>query len=71
MAKSDLLKQAQKSGLAPEGASADDYSEAELRVLLGLDAAPAWKGSASSKEPLIAPDGHETLSQADIDARSS
>jgi hypothetical protein len=30
---------------------------------------PAWKGSMSSKEPLVGPDGHVHLSQEDIDAR--
>jgi len=29
---------------------------------------PAWKGSRSSMEPMIGPDGHVILSQADIDA---
>jgi hypothetical protein len=31
----------------------------------------AWKGSASSKKPLVGPDGHVHLSQEDIDARDS
>ena len=29
---------------------------------------PAWKGSLSSKEPIIMPDGHVVLSKEDIKA---
>lgn len=31
------------------------------------DIQPAWKGSLSSKVPIVAPDGHVVLSQEDID----
>jgi len=31
--------------------------------------APAWEGSLSSDEPLVAPDGHVVLSKEDIKAR--
>jgi hypothetical protein len=68
MAKKDLLKEAQKAGLAPEDASADDYSEAQLEVLLGRG--PAWEGSRSSSEPITARDGHTNLSKEDLEARS-
>jgi hypothetical protein len=67
MAKRDAFKEASKAGLVPEGASEDDYTEAQLLTLLGRGA--AWEGSRSSKDELIAPDGHKTLSQEDIDAR--
>ena len=30
---------------------------------------PVWEGSLSASEPIVAPDGHVTLSQEDIDAR--
>jgi hypothetical protein len=30
---------------------------------------PEWKGSLSSDEPLIAPDGHPNLSKEDLKAR--
>ncbi len=67
MAKRDLFKEAKASGLVAEDTTVDDYTENALLTLLGR--APAWEGSRSSKEPLVAADGHETLSQADLDAR--
>jgi hypothetical protein len=69
VSKADLLKQAQKAGLAPDSAGADDYTEDQLRALLNPSDSPAWKGSMSSKEPLVGPDGHEHLSAEDIKAR--
>jgi hypothetical protein len=68
MAKADLLKEAQKAGLAPESASADDYTEEQLRDL--LNPGVAWKGSLSSSKPLLGPDGHPHLSKEDIDNRA-
>lgn len=67
MAKKDLFREAQTAGLTAEGASADDYTEAQLEALLGRG--PAWEGSLSAKGELVAPDGHVTLSKADIEAR--
>jgi hypothetical protein len=69
MAKKDLLKEAQAAGHVAEDASEDDFSVAQLETLLGRGAS-AWEGSLSSKKPLVAPDGHETLSQEDIDNRA-
>lgn len=71
MAKADLFRDAKKAGLVPADASADDFTEAQLKSLLNPDAAPLWEGSMSSSKPIIAPDGHVTLSQEDIDARSA
>jgi hypothetical protein len=71
MAKGELLKEAQKAGLVAESAKADDYTEAQLDRLLHPDKYPAWKGSLSATEPQVAPDGHVSLSQEDIDARDS
>lgn len=67
MAKKDLLKEAQAAGLLSEDVNAEDLTEADLERLLGRG--PAWEGSVSSPKPLVAPDGHETLSKADIEAR--
>lgn len=66
--KADLLKRAQASGLLAEDVSEDDFTAAELEALLRGDV-PAWKGSRSASEPLIAPDGHVTLSKEDLEAR--
>lgn len=70
MAKRELLKEAQKAGVAPEAATEDDYTEAELRTLLNPAGEPAWKGSASAAKPVIGPDGHVHLSQEDINNRA-
>lgn len=69
--KKELLAEAQAAGLVPEEASADDFTVAQLETLLGRGDHPAWDGSLSSSSPLVAPDGHESLTQADIDARAS
>lgn len=66
--KTELLKDAQKAGLAADTASEDDFTLADLETMLSPNPV-AWKGSASSSKPLVAPDGHVTLSQEDIDAR--
>lgn len=68
MAKKDLLERAQASGLVADDVSADDFTEAQLRDMLSTDR-PAWEGSRSASEPIVAPDGHVVLSQEDIDAR--
>jgi hypothetical protein len=66
--KSDLLEEAQAGGLVAADASADDYTADELGALVRGDR-PAWEGSLSAREPIVAPDGHVVLSQEDIDAR--
>lgn len=68
--KRDLLKEAQKAGRVPEGATEDDYTVAQLEGLLGGEV-PAWEGSLSASKPVVAPDGHVNLSKEDIDARDS
>jgi hypothetical protein len=67
MPKADKFKEARRSGLVPEEANADDFTEAQLDALLGD--APAWEGSMSAKKPMVAPDGHVTVSAEDIKAR--
>jgi hypothetical protein len=67
MAKKDTFKEASKAGLVPAEASADDFTEAQLDALLGD--APAWEGSMSASKPMVAPDGHVTVSAEDIKAR--
>lgn len=67
--KAELFKEAQRSELVPEDSSADDFSAAQLEALLGGNVA-AWQGSLSSTGPLVAPDGHPTLTKEDVDARS-
>lgn len=69
MAKRDVFKEAQKAGHVPDDASMDDFTEAQLETLLGRG--PAWEGSASAPKPLVAPDGHVTLTEEDIRARDS
>lgn len=66
--KKELLDQAKASGLVSADAEEDAYKASELEQLLSPDR-PAWKGSASATEPIVAPDGHVVLSQEDIDAR--
>jgi len=66
--KSELLKDAVRAGAVPDTATEDDFTVAELERV--LDPSPiAWPGSLSARKPLVAPDGHVTLSQEDIDAR--
>jgi hypothetical protein len=67
--KSDLLKEAQAAGLAPEDATVDEFTAAQLEALLGRGDRPAWDGSASSDSELVAPDGHVNLSKEDIYTR--
>ena len=42
---------------------------AEKETTKAPAAKPEWKGSMSASEPLVAPDGHVTVSQEDIDKR--
>jgi hypothetical protein len=67
MAKRDLLKEVKNAGLLSEEANVEDLTEADLERLLGR--APVWEGSLSASKPLVAPDGHETLTKEDIEAR--
>ena len=66
--KADLLKAAQPEGLVATDATEDDFTGEQLVALLTPDR-PAWEGSASAKEPIVAADGHVVLSQEDIDSR--
>ena len=66
--KAELLTDAQKAGAAPETATEDDYTAAELTELLsGERVVDDYK---MADKPIVAPDGHVVLSQEDIDARS-
>ncbi len=67
--KKELLKEAVAAGRLPEDATEEDYTAAQLEVLIDPSKEPAWEGSLSSDEPQVAPDGHVNLSQEDIDAR--
>lgn len=68
--KKELLEQAVGAGLLPEDASEEDFSKAQLEEVLSTDV-PAWEGSLTAQEPIVAPDGHVVLSQEDIDARNT
>ncbi len=68
--KQALFDEAVAAGLLPADADADGYSSEELKALTGpADERPAWQGSLSATEPIVAADGHVVLSQEDIDAR--
>ena len=69
--KAELLAEAQAAGAVAADATADDYTADDLHALLNPGDAPVWKGSATASKPIVAPDGHVTLSQADIDARAT
>lgn len=66
--KADLLADAQAAGIVADDVEEDAFTADELRGMLDPDR-PAWKGSLSATEPVVAPDGHVVLSQEDIDAR--
>lgn len=66
--KADLLADAQAAGLVAEDAEEESFTADELKGMLDPDR-PAWKGSLSAGEPVVAADGHVVLSQEDIDAR--
>ena len=68
--KADLLAEAQTAGVAPADATVDDYTGDQLAAMVATDR-PAWEGSASAAEPIVAADGHVVLSQEDINARDS
>lgn len=67
--KQDLLEEAQTAGLVAPDVTADGYTAAELQAIVD-GTRPAWEGSASATEPIVAPDGHVVLSQEDIDNRA-
>lgn len=66
--KSDLLAEAQSAGLVADDVDADAYTVDELQRIVRGDV-PAWQGSLSASDPIVAADGHVVLSQQDIDAR--
>lgn len=66
--KTDLLAEAQGAGVVASDATEDDYTADELNARIRGDV-PAWKGSLSAGEPIVAADGHVVLSQEDLDAR--
>lgn len=68
--KAELHRDGVAAGSIPADTDPDDFTAEELRARVGDDV-PAWEGSASATEPIIAPDGHVVLSQEDIDARDS
>lgn len=65
MAKKELLKQAKAAGAAPEAATEEDFTEAELRLLLNPGDAPAWKGSRSDWNLPAAADGYDPAADRD------
>jgi hypothetical protein len=67
--KDELLEAAKNAGIVPDDATADDFTADQLRQVAAADR-PAWEGSMSATEPIVAPDGHVVLSQEDIDART-
>lgn len=67
--KDELLAQAVAAGVLPDDATTDAYTAAELAAMTDPER-PAWEGSRSATEPIIAADGHVVLSQEDIDARA-
>lgn len=67
--KSDLLAEATSAGLVAEDVEADAYTVDELQRIIRGDV-PAWQGSLSAGEPVVAADGHVVLSQEDLDARA-
>lgn len=70
--KTDLLSAAKAAGLVAEDTEESAISVDELKDLLAPPGArPAWHGSLSASEELVAPDGHVVLSQADLDARDA
>jgi len=66
--KTELHKDAIAAGSVAADSTPDDYTLDELQALLRGN--PAWTGSLSADEPIVAPDGHVVLSQEDIDART-
>jgi hypothetical protein len=68
--KGELLADAKSAGLVAADVSEDDVQVDDLKRALNPDDAPAWKGSLSAREEIVAPDGHVVLSKEDISARA-
>jgi hypothetical protein len=68
--KSDLHADAVSAGRLSDLTDPEDFTVEELQELMSDDK-PAWKGSRSSKEPIVYPDGHVALSAEDIKARDA
>lgn len=66
--KADLLADAQAAGLVAADAEEESFTVEELRGMLD-PGRPAWVGSRSVSEPVVAADGHVVLSKEDLDAR--
>lgn len=66
--KADLHKAGVASGALPADSDPDDYTLEELQARVSGDELPVRERRSASK-PVVAPDGHVTLSQEDIDAR--
>jgi hypothetical protein len=69
--KGELLKDAKAAGLVADDVAEDDLTADDLRGIINPDERPVHKGSLSATQPIVAPDGHVVLSQADIDARDA
>jgi len=67
--KSDLHKDAVSAGKVAADSDPDDYTAEQLQGILSGNIPVHERQSAV--EPIVAPDGHVTLSQEDIDARDS
>ncbi len=66
--KADLHQEAANAGKISADTDPDDFSASDLETLLSDDV-PAWEGSLSASEPVVAPDGHVSLSKEEIKAR--
>ncbi len=67
--KADLHQEAANAGKISADTDPDEYTAADLEEILSDDVA-AWKGSLSASSPVVAPDGHVSLSAEDIKARA-
>jgi hypothetical protein len=65
--KADLHKEAVKAGAVADETQPDDFTAEQLEALISGNFVASER--VSSRKPLVAPDGHVVLSQADIDAR--
>ena len=66
--KADLHKEAVTSGAIAADSDPDDYTAEQLQGIVGGNLPVRERQSAS--KPIVAPDGHVTLSQEDIDNRA-
>lgn len=65
--KADLHKEGVAAGTVAADSDPDDYTAEQLQGLVSGDIPIVERKSAD--KPIVAPDGHVTLSQEDIDAR--